>query len=279
MTVYPCAKINLGLNVVNRRSDGYHDLQTVFYPIGIHDELSITEVARQAQDEFCSLHVEGMSIDGDVRKNLVVRAYNLLAEHYELPPVSVRLVKRIPMQAGMGGGSSDCAYMITALNDMFGLGMDVQEMRAHAARLGADCAFFITPVPSYAEGIGEKLMPVQLDLSRYKIAIVKPPVAISTKEAFANITPRRPEACCRDIVSRPVEEWRDVLVNDFERGLLPSYSVIGDIKNRLYGLGAVYAAMSGSGSAFFGIFNEAPHNLGAVFEDCFTSVVNGSRDI
>lgn len=273
MTVYPCAKINIGLNIVSKRPDGYHDLQTVFCPVGIFDELTITETGRVGQTHHCMLQADGLQIEGSPQKNLVVQAYNLLSEIYKLPAVSVKLVKRIPMQAGLGGGSADCAYMIRALNKMFGLGMQMPEMQAVAARLGADCAFFINPAPSYAEGIGDKLQPVPLDLNGYKIAIVKPPVAISTKAAFANITPKKPKECCLETIKRPVETWKHFLVNDFEQSISVEYPVIGDIKQKLYGLGALYAAMSGSGSALFGIFSDEPKTLSKEFEDCFTAVI------
>lgn len=279
MTVYPCAKINLGLNVVAKRLDGYHDLQTVFYPVGLFDELSVVEASVGTNERSCTLDIEGLKVEGDPRKNLVVQAYDVLSEHYKLPSVSVKLVKRIPMQAGLGGGSADCAYMIRALNEKFGLGMSIQEMQAVAAKLGADCAFFINPVPSYAEGIGEKLRPVHVDLSRYKIVIVKPPVSISTKEAFANIEPKCPEECCLDIVNGPIDMWRTSLVNDFECGLIDSHSIICEIKAKLYNLGAIYAAMSGSGSALFGLFSETPQGLSELFPDCFTAVVNGDIDV
>ncbi len=269
MKVYPIAKINLGLNVVNKRPDGYHDLETVFYPIGITDELMIEEGGND-----CSLSIDGLSIEGSVENNLVVRAYRAVKERCpHLPPVNITLKKRIPMQAGMGGGSADCAYTITALNTMFQLGLDEQEMRSMAKSLGADCPFFINPTPAYATGIGEKLSPIPLQLDNYHIAIVKPPLAISTKEAFAGITPKHPAKCCREIVAQPIETWKDELKNDFEESIAPQHPEIADIKQRLYDKGAVYAAMSGSGSALFGIFKESPANLQESFNDCFTAIV------
>lgn len=279
MILYPCAKINLGLNVVNKRADGYHDLETVFFPVGIYDELSISVSSDSAQQYPCMLHVDGLKVDGDPQKNLVVKAYDLLSGHYSLPKINVRLVKRIPMQAGMGGGSSDCAYMIRALNETLRIGLSVPEMQGLAAKLGADCAFFINPRPSYAEGIGERLQTVSLDLSSYKIVVVKPPVAISTKEAFSHITPKRPQECCIDIVRDPVETWKGRLVNDFELSVMQDYPEISDIKTKLYSLGAEYAAMSGSGSAIFGIFKDVPDGLSNEFEDCFTAVMNSGNII
>lgn len=274
MITYPCAKINLGLNIVSRRDDGYHNLETVFYPVNVCDRIEITVGNDFAEGQNpCRLTVEGMPVAGGSGDNLVVRAYNMLARNYTLPPVHISLRKHIPMQAGMGGGSADCAYTIRMLNDMFGLGMSVDEMRRNAAGLGADCAFFIEPSPAYAEGIGDILEPVSVDLSRYKIAVVKPDIAVSTREAFSLIVPEKPRKCCRDVVGQPVNTWRDELVNDFEKSIFALYPEIAAIKQRLYDIGAVYASMSGSGSALFGIFESAPENLGTVFEDCFTCVV------
>lgn len=259
MISFPFAKINLGLNVVARRTDGYHDLETVFYPVPIKDALEIYPM----HDDFpsghpCDLKVTNMTIDGDESRNLVVRAYDMIAERYTLPRVHAHLYKQIPTQAGMGGGSSDCAHMIMLLNDTFGLGMSKQEMIEHAARLGADCPFFILGTPAYAEGIGERLQPISLDLGGYHIAIVRPNIPVSTKEAFSLVSPQATTIKCRDIVAKPVETWRDTLVNDFEKSVFAIHPEIGTIKDRLYDLGAAYSAMSGSGSSVFGLFREQP---------------------
>lgn len=276
MITFPCAKINLGLNIVGKRADGYHDLQTVFYPIPLTDALEIKLMA----DEFpveanCDLKVYGNGVDCDDNENLVVRAYNLLARDYELPRVHAHLYKRIPSQAGLGGGSSDAAFMIRLLDERFRLNMGNAEMERYAARLGADCAFFITAEPSYATGIGEILSPVdgpEGNLEGYYIAVVKPAVAVSTREAFAHVTPRCPEKSCREIVRQPIETWHSELVNDFEASVFESYPELGDIKRRLYDLGAVYAQMSGSGSAIYGIFKAMPTGVEATFKDMFTFV-------
>ncbi|MCD8202153.1 MAG: 4-(cytidine 5'-diphospho)-2-C-methyl-D-erythritol kinase [Prevotella sp.] len=275
MTEYPCAKINLGLNVVNKRTDGYHDLETVFYPVNITDVLSINVTDDKITTDFpCSLSMNGMKIEGNMQDNLVVKAYNLLKKRFpSLPNVNMVLTKNIPSQAGMGGGSSDGAFTISMLNKLFNLNMSVAEMQQLATSLGADCAFFINPVPSYATGIGENLEPVDVNLRNYNIAIVKPPIAISTKEAFSHVTPKRPAKCCRDIVMQPVETWKHELINDFEQSVMFSHPEIGEIKQKLYALGAVYAAMSGSGSALFAIFHSAPSNLATSFPHCFTAIV------
>lgn len=273
MIGYPCAKINLGLNIVSKRSDGYHNLETVFYPINLCDRLEITEAPTTAE-HACAISVDGMPIEGSMEDNLVAKAYNLMkTTHPELPPINVRLTKNIPTQAGMGGGSSDCAYTITMLNAMFSLGMTTVDMRQLASTLGADCAFFIDPTPSFATGIGDELVPVNVDLDNYTICIIKPKLKISTKEAFAGISPQPTTVCCKDIVASPVEEWKGKLVNDFESNLAPVHDEIPRIKQKLYDLGAVYASMSGSGSAMFGIFTQVPTELHAHFPDCQCHII------
>lgn len=258
MITFPIAKINLGLNVVEKRPDGYHNLETVFYPVRIKDALEVFEMAPDFPSTVdCDLKVTNIHIEGDEQKNLVVRAYQLLKQDFPtLPRIHAHLYKGIPTQAGMGGGSSDCGYMITLLNDMFHLGLSQQQMIGYAARLGADCAFFIVNKPCYAEGIGEKLYPIDLDLNGWYIAIVRPAIPVSTKEAFSLITPHHPVKNCRDVVMQPVETWRDGLVNDFEQSVFTLHPEIGAIKQRLYEMGAVYAAMSGSGSSLFGLFRQ-----------------------
>lgn len=270
MITFPIAKINLGLNVVSRRADGYHNLETVFYPVPITDALEIYPM----DDAFpsptaCDLKVTNISIEGDEQRNLVVRAYNMLAERYPLPRIHAHLHKSIPTQAGMGGGSSDCAYMIRLLNESFKLGMSQEEMISHAALLGADCPFFILGRPAYAEGIGEQLHPIDLDLGGWHIVVVRPDIPVPTKDAFSLVTPQQPDANCRDIVMQPVETWRDTLVNDFEHSVFTLHPEIGRIKERLYDLGAVYAAMSGSGSSVFGLFRN-PIKPAEHFKDMFT---------
>ena len=258
MITKPICKINLGLNVVERRPDGYHNLETVFYPVPICDALEVFPMDEAFPSPYdCDLKVTNIAIDGDEQKNLVVRAYNLLKQDFPtLPRIHAHLYKGIPTQAGMGGGSSDCGFMITLLNEQFHLGLSNEQMIAYAARLGADCAFFILNKPCYAEGIGEKLEPIDLDLSGWYLAVVRPAIPVPTKEAFSLITPQHPGVNCRDIVMQPVEAWRDTLTNDFEKSVFALHPEIGAIKDRLYDLGAVYAAMSGSGSSLFGLFRE-----------------------
>ena len=272
MITFPIAKINLGLNVVERRPDGYHNLETVFYPVPISDALELTIMNTKFPSTVdCDIKVTNLEVEGDEQRNLVVRAYQLLKQDFQqMPRIHAHLWKGIPTQAGMGGGSSDCAYTIRLLNEMFTLGLSDEQMIQYAARLGADCAFFILSRPAYAEGIGELLQPISLDLSSYYIGVVRPDIPVSTKEAFSLIKPQKPAKCCREVVMQPIETWREELTNDFEQSVFTLHPEIGAIKQQLYDLGAVYAAMSGSGSAVFGLFqNEI--DLAAHFpKDVFT---------
>lgn len=277
MITFPCAKINLGLNIVSKRSDGYHNLETVFYPIPLTDALEIKYMDEKFPSESpCDLKITGNDIDCNEEDNLVIKAYQLLAADFQLPRVHAHLVKRIPTQAGLGGGSSDAAYMIRLLDERFRLNIGIPEMERYAAKLGADCAFFITADPSYAEGIGDVLMPADVPgagLGGYYLAVVKPSVAVSTRDAYAAIVPKTPAKCCRDIVRQPIETWKDELVNDFEAPIFAMHPELAAIKQSLYDAGAVYAAMSGSGSALFGIFREQPTGLEKEFEGMFCQVM------
>ena len=274
MITFPIAKINLGLNVVEKRPDGYHNLQTVFYPVPIKDALEVQRMDEGFPSEVdCDLKVTNLAIEGDEQRNLVVRAYKLLKEDFPtLPRIHTHLWKGIPTQAGMGGGSSDCAYMITLLNKLFNLELSDEQMIGYAARLGADCAFFIKSTPCYAEGIGERMQPIALDLKGWYIGVVRPDIPVPTKEAFSRIRPHYPEKCCKDVVTKPVETWREALTNDFEESVFALHPEIGTVKEKLYKTGATYAAMSGSGSALFGLFKEKPDHLGELFPDMFTFV-------
>lgn len=274
MLTFPCAKINLGLNITSKREDGYHNLETIFYPVPLTDALEVKLMHDDfPSDEPCDLKITGNAVDCDEKNNLVVKAYTLLAQDFKLPRVHTHLVKRIPMQAGLGGGSADGAFMIRLLDERFRLNMGIAEMERYASRLGSDCAFFITTEPSFGTGRGEVLEPVNIaehNLQGYYIAIVKPAIAVSTREAFKQIICRQPEHCCRDIVRQPVETWKTVLTNDFEEPAFKQHPELADIKQRLYDLGAVYAQMSGSGSAFFGLFRTDPQQLKNAFPACYT---------
>lgn len=275
MIAYPKAKINLGLNVVARRPDGYHDLETVFLPIDVTDELEITPLNEDGSydtsdaDAQCKvsservvLEVEGVENLCEPQKNLVYKAYMLLAQHYDLPPVRIRLRKNIPSQAGMGGGSSDAAYTLTLLREMFQLPVTDEQLQAFAAQLGADCALFIKAVPAYATGIGDRLTDIgSIEALKGKtLLLVKPNVAVSTKEAYAGITPRQPQMNCLEALRQPIETWQQSLVNDFEEGIFQKLPILAEVKQAMYDDGAIYAAMSGSGSTIFGIFDSNTFN-------------------
>ena len=276
MINFPCAKINLGLNIVSRREDGYHNLETVFYPIPVTDALEIKLMGKEFPSEAdCDLKVTGNAVDCNEADNLVVKAYNLLAADFAIPRVHAHLYKRIPSQAGLGGGSSDAAYMIRLLDERFRLNIGNAEMERYAARLGADCAFFITADPSYATGIGNVFEPVcglQDKLAGCWLCVVKPDVQVSTREAYSKIVSQKPAKCCKDIVAQPIETWRNELTNDFEGPVFDAHPQLRVIKDKLYALGAMYAQMSGSGSALFGIFRDKPEGIAEMFGDCETFV-------
>lgn len=272
MKIYPDAKINLGLNVVRKREDGFHDIETVFYHVPIYDTIEI-EVDDDAETD-CSLTVKGIKIDGNTDDNLVVKAYRLLAADFNLPKVKIVLDKGIPTQAGMGGGSSDCAYTLRLLNNMFDLGISKEHLKDYAARLGSDCAFFIDDCPQYAEGKGDLLSPIDGSLNGYYLAVVKPNVAVSTGQAYANVKVGLPEHNCLDVVNcHNVTDWRELLHNDFEDSIFPILPEVKEVKDKLYDLGANFAMMSGSGSAVFGIFETKPEDIDKTFPNYYTKVV------
>ena len=253
MITFPNAKINLGLNITAKRPDGYHNLETVFYPVPIEDALEI-HVLNNSTDKKFALHQAGMEITGNAEDNLVVKAYLLLDKEFNLPPVDIHLYKHIPSGAGLGGGSSDAAFMLKLLNERFELKLTDEKLEEYAATLGADCAFFIKNTPTYAEGIGNIFSPLSLSLKGYQILLVKPDIFVSTREAFSLVRPHEPEYSLKEIITHPVSEWKEQIVNDFEASVFPQYPVIGEIKEELYKNGAMYAAMSGSGSSVFGLF-------------------------
>jgi 4-diphosphocytidyl-2-C-methyl-D-erythritol kinase len=250
MISFPCAKINLGLNIVSKRNDGYHNIETVFYPV--HDLTDILEIVESEQFSFTQT---GIHIDSATEDNLCVKAYRILEKEYDLPPVSIYLHKTIPFGAGLGGGSSDASSSLVILNTIFDLHISSEGLKSYAAMLGSDCAFFIDNVPAKASGRGEILEPVEVDISGLHISIVNPAgIHISTKEAYANVTPQTPDLPVSEIIKLPVEQWKDKLHNDFEKNIFPQYPQIAEIKEQMYEQGAVYASMSGSGASVFGFF-------------------------
>jgi len=253
MICFPNAKINLGLHILSKRTDGYHNIETAFYPVNdLCDALEIVP----AGEGKTTFYQTGIPVSGNPEDNLVMKAYRLLKEDYDLPELAVYLKKQIPLGAGLGGGSSDAAFMIKALNDFAGLNLSVKRMEMYAEQIGADCPFFIRNQPVFAERMGTVFSPVTVSLQDYRLVVVKPPCSVSTKEAYAQVKPRQPDASLKDIIRLPVTEWKDRLVNDFESGVFALYPEIGEIKQRLYAEGAIYASMTGSGSAVFGIFEK-----------------------
>ena len=250
MIVYPNAKLNLGLFVTGRRSDGYHLLETAFLPIPLCDTLEL-DLSDAAEDE---LIVTGGVETGALQDNLVLRAVRALRQLHSFPSVRLRLTKQIPSRAGMGGGSADASFTLTAINELCSLGLSTEELEAIALTLGADCPIFVRNQPAVGRGIGEVLTPLALDLKGYHLTIVKPPIHISTAEAFRGLLPLKPVATpIEELVARPVAEWRDCLFNDFEPSLFPHHPVLSEIKDELYALGADFALMTGSGAALYAL--------------------------
>ena len=253
MKLFPNCKINIGLRVVRKREDGYHDLETIFYPIvGLHDELEV-----EAADHFNFVQ-EGLAVDCPAEDNLIIKCYRRMRAKYPtIGDVQIRFKKNIPFGAGLGGGSSDAAHMAVALNTIFALGLSQQQLAEEVRPLGADCPFFIYNTPCYAEGIGDKLTPISLDLNGLRMVMIKPDCGVSTREAYGGIV-RHPEVeglIIRALADgKALVDMRSLLVNDFEQTVFPLYPEIAQIKQRLQDAGAVYTAMSGSGSTVFGLF-------------------------
>ena len=267
MITYPNAKINLGLNIVEKRPDGYHNLETVFYPINLQDAIEVTKLEG---DEDYHLKISGVQIEGSADNNLVVKAYRLLKKDFpNIGGIDIHMFKHIPTGAGLGGGSADAAFMIKLLNDKFKLNLSIEKMEEYATILGADCAFFIQNKPVFASGIGNIFEPINLSLKGYYIVLVKPDIFVSTKDAFANISPKKPQQSLKEIIRMPIETWRATMKNDFEDSVFQKFPEIAAIKDKLYDMGAIYAAMSGSGSSVFGIFREQVEFVDEVFSGCF----------
>lgn len=270
MITYPNAKINLGLNIVSKRPDGYHNLETVFYPIPICDTLSVEAIPSGTQPQTDYLfNIEGTPVDCAPEKNLVIKAFRLLQSEYSLAPIQIRMRKDIPFGAGLGGGSADAAFMLKMLNEYFSLGIPTEKLEEFAARLGADCAFFIQNRPTLAEGIGNIFTPISLSLKGYTLVLVKPEIHISTQEAYSKVRPHTPEYRIQNAICRPIEEWKDIIVNDFEESVFPNHPELDRIKQELYRQGAIYASMSGSGSSIYGIFPTEPQNMAEIFKPHF----------
>lgn len=252
MLFFPNCKINLGLKILHRRDDGYHDLQTVFYPLPLKDALELIRTP-----ETTAFTAYGLPIPGDPEANLCLRAWHMLKNDLPtLPPVHIHLYKNIPIGAGLGGGSSDGACTLLALNKQFQLGLTQPQLLEYAERLGSDCPFFILNTPCLGSGRGNVLEPIQLDLSSWSLALVDPGIHVSTARAFSLCTPIGNHVPIKEILSQPVPNWRGQLINDFEEPIFRLYPELEEVKETLYRTGARYASLTGSGSAFFGIFEK-----------------------
>ena len=252
MISFPNAKINLGLYITGKRDDGFHNIETVFFPVGLCDVLEIIE-AKEDKFQFQS---RGLVIPGDPDKNICIKAYNLLASDFKISAVKIHLHKKIPAGAGLGGGSSDASHTLILLNQVFRLGLKNKELKDYAGKLGSDCPFFIENNPCYAYGKGDQFEPIEVNLKGYYIAIVKPAFSIETKEAYSGIELSRDDPDLKSVVQNNIDNWKTKLHNKFEPSIFKNYPEISDVKKKLYEYGAVYASMSGSGSAVYGIFKE-----------------------
>ncbi|MGC4104444.1 4-(cytidine 5'-diphospho)-2-C-methyl-D-erythritol kinase [Ferruginibacter sp.] len=258
MVVFPNCKLNLGLRILNKREDGFHNLETVFYPIALKDALEI--IAAPNNKDAVAFSSSGLTVEGNVEDNICIKAFHLIKKDFPgLPSIKMHLHKAIPMGAGLGGGSADAAFTLQLLNNKFDLGIDDAQLIHYAAQLGSDCAFFMLNKPCYATGRGEIMEAINVDLSAYKIILINPGIHVNTGWAFSQLESerfKRSEPYLRNIIQQSLSTWKDTLLNDFEIPVFEKYPAIKKIKEDLYNRGAIYAAMSGSGSTVFGIFEK-----------------------
>jgi len=252
MIVFPNAKINLGLNILNKREDGYHNIASCFYPISWSDVLEIN-----LADDF-KIELSGITIPGTKEDNLIVKAYELLKNDFDIPPVHIHLHKVVPIGAGLGGGSADCAFAIKSFNELFSLGLESKAMEDYAGKLGSDCPFFIKNKPVHVSGTGNIFEPTRLSLKEKYIVLVYPNLHISTAEAYRGMVPKIPTVQNKEVLSQNITAWQDQLINDFEHSLFPNYPILSNIKSKIIDSGALYASMTGSGSTIYGIFEKKP---------------------
>jgi 4-diphosphocytidyl-2-C-methyl-D-erythritol kinase len=252
MIVFPNAKINIGINITERRTDGYHNIETIFYPLPIYDVLEALPCNELTFDS------SGLEIPGKIEDNLCIKGYHLIKKDYDLPPLNIFLLKHIPIGAGLGGGSSNAAFFIKLVNSLFSLGLTTSQMLDYARQLGADCAFFIENKPLFAFEKGDQFETISLDLSKYKIVLVMPPAHVSTAEAYRGVKPAAVKDSLYELIMEPIQEWKYFIKNDFEESVFKNHPVIRGVKAALYDAGAIYASMSGSGASVFGIFDKKP---------------------
>lgn len=255
MIAFPNAKINIGLNVVSKREDGFHNLETIFYPVKLSDALEFVPA------EKTELSNSGFVIDGQPENNLVLKAYQIIKKDFRIPPVKFHLHKAIPFGAGLGGGSADAAFALKMLNEYFKLNLTHSQLEEYASRLGSDCPFFIRNKPVFASGTGNIFQNIDLDLTEHSIVILKPPFSVNTAQAYKGILPVKPDNGLMESIQQPIEKWKDLIFNDFEKTVFQKFPQIQELKELLYSCGALYSSMSGSGSAVFGIFRHLPTNI------------------
>ena len=274
MIVFPNCKINLGLSIGEKRTDGYHNLETIFYPLTLQDALEIIHSEKSSGD--IQLTKSGLPVEGKEEDNICIKAYRLLKKDFpELPSVSMHLHKVIPTGAGLGGGSADGAFCLQLLNKKFNLGINEYQLMRYALQLGSDCPFFIFNKPAYAKGRGELLEELNLDLSSYKIAIINPGINVSTAWAFSQLNSKRipVSSSLKDVVNKPVKEWKQKMINDFEGPVFDRYPEIGHIKTILNEQGALFSGMSGSGSTVYGIFDQDISLAGLLPDKYFVKII------
>ncbi len=256
MIVFPIAKINLGLSITSKRSDGYHNIETIFYPVMLCDALELVVSEKQTGKDH--LITTGFGMGGDPEENLVLKTTRKLRDRHFFPYLNIHLHKAIPVGAGLGGGSSDAACLMRAINKCFGLKLSKEELKNISLEIGSDCPFFLTGHPSFATGRGEIMQPLKPVLSGYYLVLLNPGVEINTREAYQNCLPHTPSSTPEQLVSKPINEWKDLIINDFEEYAFRKYPVIGEIKDAIYTSGALFSLMSGSGSSVYGIFRKKP---------------------
>jgi 4-diphosphocytidyl-2-C-methyl-D-erythritol kinase len=269
MITYPNAKINIGLNITERRPDGYHNIESVFYPINLQDAVEIKTIEGEEPQGGYKLKVSGTILDGTPDDNLVVKAYQLLRKDFNFPAQKIHLYKHIPVGAGLGGGSSDAAAIIKMLNEKFALGLTSELMQNYAVQIGADCPFFINNTPVFATGIGNIFTPIEFSLHGKTIILVKPDIFVSTRDAYALVKPSPAAIPLTEAIKQPISEWKQIITNDFEKSVFAKYPEIAAIKDKLYDMGAIYASMSGSGSAVYGIFDSPIEYADEIFSGYF----------
>lgn len=269
MITYPNAKINIGLSITERRPDGYHNIESVFYPINLQDAVEIKTIEGEEPQGGYKLKVSGTILDGTPDDNLVVKAYQLLRKDFNFPAQKIHLYKHIPVGAGLGGGSSDAAAIIKMLNEKFALGLTSEQMQHYAVQIGADCPFFINNTPVFATGIGNIFTPIELSLHGKTIILVKPDIFVSTRDAYALVKPSPAAIPLTEAIKQPISEWKQIITNDFEKSVFAKYPEIAAIKDKLYDMGAIYTSMSGSGSAVYGIFDSPIEYADEIFSGYF----------